>query len=110
MGEAEENSLHMQNGTVLETDMALSLGAAGKLSMDAKGGGGLEQHPHLRPDPHGFARARVLPGGSLACAHSPLLLSLSSRSVVSDSLRPHGLQHTRLPWPLLSPGAHTHVH
>ena len=26
-----------------------------------------------------------------------------SRSVMSDSLRPHGLQHTRLPCPLLSP-------
>ena len=28
-----------------------------------------------------------------------------SRSVVSDSLRPHGLQHTRLPCPSLTPGA-----
>ena len=28
-----------------------------------------------------------------------------SRSFVSDSLRPHGLQHTRLPCPPLSPGA-----
>ena len=27
-----------------------------------------------------------------------------SRSVVSDSLRPHGLQHTRLPYPSPSPG------
>ena len=27
-----------------------------------------------------------------------------SHSVVSDSLRPHGLQHTRLPCPSLSPG------
>ena len=26
-------------------------------------------------------------------------------SVLSDSLRPHGLQHTRLPYPSLSPGA-----
>ena len=32
------------------------------------------------------------------------LLSFS-RSVVSDSLRPHGLQHTRLPCPPLPPGA-----
>ena len=31
------------------------------------------------------------------------LLLLFSREVVSDSLRPHGLQHTRLPCPLLSP-------
>ena len=28
---------------------------------------------------------------------------LFSRSVVSDSLRPRGLQHARLPCPLLSP-------
>ena len=28
-----------------------------------------------------------------------------SRSVVSDSLRPHGLQHTRLPYPAPTPGA-----
>ena len=34
-----------------------------------------------------------------------LKLSLSfSRSVMSDSLRPHGLQHARLPCPSLSPG------
>ena len=30
---------------------------------------------------------------------------LSSHSVVSNSLWPHGLQHTRLPCPSLSPGA-----
>ena len=29
---------------------------------------------------------------------------LFSHSVVSDSLQPHGLQHTRLPCPSLSPG------
>ena len=33
----------------------------------------------------------------------PLLLF--SRSVVSDSLRPHGLQHARFPCPSPSPGA-----
>ena len=32
------------------------------------------------------------------------LVVLLSHSVVSDSLWPHGLQHTRLPCPLLSPG------
>ena len=32
-----------------------------------------------------------------------LLWLLFSRSVVSNSLGPHGLQHTRLPCPLLSP-------
>ena len=35
---------------------------------------------------------------------SQALLLLFSRSVVSDSLRPHGLQHTWLPCPSLSPG------
>ena len=30
-----------------------------------------------------------------------------SRSVVSDSLRPHGLQHTRLPCPSPAPGAYS---
>ena len=29
-----------------------------------------------------------------------------SRSVMSDSLRPHGLQHTRLPCPSPTPGVH----
>ena len=33
------------------------------------------------------------------------LLWLFSSSVVSNSLRPHGLQHARLPCPLPSPGA-----
>ena len=32
-----------------------------------------------------------------------LLLLLFSRSIMSDSLRPHGLQHARLPCPPLSP-------
>ena len=30
-----------------------------------------------------------------------------SRSVMSDSLRPHGLQHARLPCPLSTPGAYS---
>ena len=34
-----------------------------------------------------------------------LLLLLFSRSVLSGSLQPHGLQHTRLPCPSPSPGA-----
>ena len=37
------------------------------------------------------------------------LLLLFSRRVVSDSLRPHGLQHTRLPCPLLSPRVCSHA-
>ena len=35
------------------------------------------------------------------------LLLLFSRSVVSESLRPHGLQHARLPCPSPSPGAYS---
>ena len=34
-----------------------------------------------------------------------ILLLLFSHSVVSDSLRPHGLQHARLPCPSPTPGA-----
>ena len=32
-----------------------------------------------------------------------------SHSVVSDSLRPHGLQHTRLPCPSPTPGAYSNT-
>ena len=38
----------------------------------------------------------------IQCHYLPVLSF--SCSVVSDSLRPHGLQHTRLPCPSLSPG------
>ena len=31
-----------------------------------------------------------------------------SVSMLCPTLRPHGLQHTRLPWPLLSPGLYSH--
>ena len=41
----------------------------------------------------------------LAFVSSVWWLLLFSHSVVSDSLRPHGLQHTRLPCPSPSPGA-----
>ena len=44
-------------------------------------------------------------------AHRNLCLQILtvqfSHSVVSDSLRPHGLQHTRLPCPLPIPGAYS---
>ena len=40
--------------------------------------------------------------------HSLLFSSVQfSRSVVSDSLRPHGLQHARLPCPSPTPGAYS---
>ena len=37
----------------------------------------------------------------------PLSSVQSSHSVVSDSLRPHGLQHTRPPYPLPTPGVNS---
>ena len=39
----------------------------------------------------------------IICHHTKLLLI--SRSVVSDSLQPRGLQHARLPYPSPTPGA-----
>ena len=49
---------------------------------------------------------KVLPSDS---APSPNLQSLSqfSHSVTSNSLRPHGLQHTRPPCPSPTPGAYS---
>ena len=38
-------------------------------------------------------------------SHIQILLLLFSRSVVSDCLWPHGLQHARLPCPSTTPGA-----
>ena len=38
------------------------------------------------------------------------ILSLSSQLVVSDSLQPHGLQHTRLPCPSLTPAVCSNSH
>ena len=40
----------------------------------------------------------------ISVAQFSLLLLLFSHSVVSNSLWPHGLQHARLPCPLISPG------
>ena len=45
---------------------------------------------------------------SVLLSSTVILVCLSvlfSHSVVSDSLRPHGLQHARLPYPWLTPGA-----
>ena len=48
-----------------------------------------------------------IPSNSVASEHSVQF----SRSVVSDSLWPHGLQHTRFPCPSPTPGVYsTHVH
>ena len=41
------------------------------------------------------------------CSYDCDVMLVFSHSVVSDSLRPHGLQHARLPCPLPSPGACT---
>ena len=40
-------------------------------------------------------------------ASSPIQSVHFSHSVVSDSLRPHGLQHTRPPCPTPTPGVHS---
>ena len=54
-----------------------------------------------------FKKAKVV---SLLLIKVSILL-LFSRSVVSNSLWPHGLQHARLPWPSLSPGVYSnYVH
>ena len=60
-----------------------------------------------------FRRGRVsliaftvcLTGLSKLCKWLVLTLLLFSHSVMSNSLQPHGLQHTRLPCPSPSPGA-----
>ena len=45
------------------------------------------------------------------CRQDPGLSSVQfSRSVVSDSLRPHESQHARLPCPLPTPGVHSDSH
>ena len=51
-------------------------------------------HNHLLHSPFGISCQSLI--------YYPLLLF--SHSVVSSSLRPHGLQHARLPCPSLSPG------
>ena len=75
---------------------------------------------------HGIFQARVLEWGAIAFSGKTVLLTHKtnllwcfhifkniypsvqfSRSVVSDSLRPHGLQHARLPYPLPTPGAYS---
>ena len=48
---------------------------------------------------------RSTPILQLANSYPAAMLFWFSRSVVSDSLRPHGLQHSRLSCPSLSPGA-----
>ena len=56
-----------------------------------------------------FIQRRSQPGGtvSLSLGHMALcLVLLFSRLVVSDCLRPHGLQHARLACPSPSPGAY----
>ena len=51
-----------------------------------------------------FIMQLVLQTSSQALSGINLILLLFSRSVVSNSLRLHGLQHTSLPCPSLSPG------
>ena len=55
---------------------------------------------------HGIFQARVLEWDAIAFSKSYLSVQFS-RSVVSDSLRPHELQHARTPCPSPSPGVHS---
>ena len=60
-----------------------------------------QKHPSSTKDHEGLAL------GSSALVQSVQLLSQFSRSVVSDSLRPRELQHTRLPCPSPTPGVYS---
>ena len=46
-------------------------------------------------------------GGEGYCTNTGILPVQFSRSVVSDSLRPHELQHARPPCPSPTPGVHS---
>jgi len=63
--------------------------------------------PHLFPTHLGHHRAQlpVVYSRFLLAIHFTHLLLTFSRSVVSDSFQPPGLQHTKLPCPSPSPGA-----
>ena len=63
--------------------------------------------PHLFPTHLGHHRAQlpVVYSRFLLAIHFTHLLLIFSHSVVSDSFRPPGLQHTRLPCPPQSPRA-----
>ena len=82
--------------------LALEFRSVGNESLLLYLGGG-----HLTPAP--VCRGR-LPTFVVGCpwghsSPSSTNMLLSSRSVVSDSLRPHGLQHARSPCPSPTPGA-----
>ena len=63
-------------------------------------------HPSVKSPTHPQGILVGCPGRNTNFNTLPvLLLLLLSHSAVSDSLQRHGLQHTRLPWPSLSPGA-----
>ena len=63
---------------------------------------------------HGFFQARVLEWGAIAFSKRLLRPNNSivqfSRSVVSDSLRPHESQHARPPCPSPTPRVHSDSH
>ena len=67
--------------------------------------------PHLRLQPRqneGYHKYLLLMNASTGNTASPHLSSVQfSCSVMSDSLRPHELQHARPPCPSPSPGVHS---
>ena len=52
-----------------------------------------------------FLFVHLLNSYKISLIISPILLLLFSRSIMSNSLQPHGLQHTKPPCPSPSPGA-----
>ena len=56
---------------------------------------------------HGISQARILEWVTISFSNNGIFSSVQfSRSVVSDSLRPHEPQHARPPCPSSSPGVH----
>ena len=79
--------------------------------MKAKGRGKRDVRlfiPHHNHTPH-ISKSRVCRHLSIYSLLPPIVSSVQfSRSVVSVSLQPHGLQHARLPCPSPTPGACSH--
>ena len=96
-------SMHKHAQRLLQNSYArkprLSQGTVAECSQGRKDGNS------RLPSPHSLMN--VMPGGHQEQSVTNLFMPpvQFSHSVVSDSLRPHGLQHARLPYPSLVPGA-----
>ena len=77
---------------------------------EAKGKGEKERYTHLNAEFQRTERRDQCKEVSSSVINGKKSVQFS-RSVMSDSLRPHGLHHARLPCPSLTPGLiQTHVH